>query len=78
MFVKRLGLPWLIGLVVIPLLIAAIGYGALRTTRGCARADRGVANTDTIDQVWCSEVFFGAVFNDPQRQRNYAQRGFPR
>ena len=33
MSVKRPSLPWLIGLVVIPLLIAAIGYGALNLPR---------------------------------------------
>jgi peptidoglycan-binding protein ArfA len=31
---RSLGLPWLISLVVIPLLIAAIGYGALDSPRG--------------------------------------------
>ncbi len=34
---RSLGLPWLIGLVVIPLLIAAIGYGAFERPRSAER-----------------------------------------
>lgn len=46
MFVKRLGLPWLIGLVAIPLLIAAIGYGALERPQA-AHGPTGALPTPT-------------------------------
>jgi len=45
-FVKRLGLPWLIGLVAIPLLIAAIGYGALERPQA-AHGPTGALPTPT-------------------------------
>jgi peptidoglycan-binding protein ArfA len=44
---RRLGLSWLIGLVIIPLLLAAIGYGAFDRSRSAANGPTGVLPTLT-------------------------------
>jgi peptidoglycan-binding protein ArfA len=48
--VKRLGLPWLIALVVIPLLIAAIGYGVSARSQSASQPS-GVSTPSTTSGV---------------------------
>ena len=58
-----LGLPWLIGLVVIPLLIAAIGYGAFDRPRSGSRPSGAAADAGAVEQARRAEVVLGAAFN---------------
>ncbi len=76
-YVRGPGLPWLIGLIVIPLLLAVIGHGALGRTRpemtgptgalptlNAPKPSGGAANTPTIPPVSLAPVSITRSGND--------------
>jgi hypothetical protein len=63
------GLPWLIGLVVIPLLLGVIGYGEVNRNRSIADVERAVRSVECAGD---SCVVVGAVVNHSQRQQHHA------
>jgi hypothetical protein len=75
-YVRLPGLPWLIGLIAVPLLLAVIGYGELDRTRpgGVADAERTEAVGRRAEHADDSGSSAGSGVNYPQRQRHQALR----
>jgi len=76
---RPLGVPWLIALVVIPLLLGAIGYGLSERTRSQVNGPTGALPTlappTGADH---SADIVGSGVNHPQRQGHYAARRLSR
>ena len=73
------GLPWLIGLVIIPLLLGVIGYGEVNRNRSEVNGPTGALPTlsappRSVEHADDSLVVVGTVVNHPERQQHHAPR----